>query len=162
MAKHTKPLTPSESKAFNVQKKIKSDARIKKRETERSNRRKPGTASAGKPAPEKVRKARKAAPEKSTEETPSRKKRVTTDLRKEVAKGSKASGVAVNGKMVRRGKVKAAEKVVRKAIIKKVAKKAIPGVAAVGFAIAATKFVTEFKKERKRAATASKFSGKRK
>mgnify|MGYP003143317869 FL=1 len=44
-----------------------------------------------------------------------RSKAVTMDNRAEVAKGSKASGVSVNNKMVRQGKVKSAEKMVRKA-----------------------------------------------
>lgn len=60
-----------------------------------------------------------------------RSKAVTMDNRAEVAKGSKASGVSVNNKMVRQGKVKAAENMVRKSSIKSAVKKAgIAGYAA--------------------------------
>lgn len=61
---------------------------------------------------------------------------VTSDNRPEVVKGSKASGVTVNSKMVRQGKVKAAENMVRKAKIKMAAKAigriATPVAAAIG------------------------------
>jgi hypothetical protein len=70
-----------------------------------------------------------AARRKNTGKSDSRinaKKRVTSDNRKEVTKGSKASGVTVDNKQIRGGKVKAGEAVARKgkkAIAKKVAKK---------------------------------------
>jgi|TARA_B110000908_G_C9975654_1_gene323172 hypothetical protein len=84
------------------------------------------------------------------------KKLVTSDNRKEVTKGSKASGVTVNNKLVRGGKVKAGEAVARKgkkAIAKKVAKKVatrlIPVVGtALSFNDAAAMIAGDYKKSK--------------
>jgi glucose dehydrogenase len=96
-----KPLTPTEHVKYKDMLKEKSDKRIKERENSRGSRR--------------TTKGKTATPPKS-------KPVVTADNRKEVVKGSKASGVKVNNKFVRQGKVKAAEKAVRKVKAKAAAK----------------------------------------
>lgn len=86
-----KPFTKEKAKSFNKIKSTASSTRISERELGKS---------------------------RTARDADKRPKKVTADNRKEVAKGSKASGVSVNGKQVRQGKVKAAEKVVKKAVVK--------------------------------------------
>jgi hypothetical protein len=117
------PLNASQQKEFNRFKSIQSEVRIDKRELTKF-RTKTGSVMSDAP----------------------RSQRVTLDLRKEVAKGSKASGVAVKGKLVRRGKVKAAESVVRrgktsaaKKVVGATIKRAGPAATAVGAAVSTVK-----------------------
>ena len=79
-----------------------SEDRLEKRENKRADKR--------------VAENKKRAEQgKSRRPTAKPKKVVTSDNRAEVKKGSKASGVTVNNRLVRKGKVQAAEKAVKKA-----------------------------------------------
>jgi hypothetical protein len=100
--KKGKPLTQSQQRLRKADVSSASNERIQKRETVRQ------VSSAGTKNPSE-----------------GRRKKVTLDARKEAV--GKASGVQVNNKQVRKGRVKAAESVVKKAKVAKVARAAVKG-----------------------------------